>query len=119
MRLLLPASLAFAIAATGSANAQTNARPDERPLSPADVRKVVESRMGDVKACMKQHAPDGPTGRVVVHYIIQPSGKVDQPSVQESSTGNKALDGCIVGIFPKLQFPSPRGGATMEELYPF
>jgi TonB family protein len=113
MKAHLLASLALVLAARGSV------RADERPLSAAEVRKVVESKMGEVKACMKQHAPDGPTGRVVVHYVILPSGRVDRPTVQESSTGNKALDGCITAIFPKLQFPPPRGGAVLEELYPF
>ena len=127
MKTLLRLSLAAAIAAAGSAfTDEKSARADEKsnekaeqPLSAAEVRKVVEGRLSDVKACMKQHAPDGPTGKVVVRYLIVPTGKVDKPSVSESSTGNKALDQCIVALFPKLQFPPPRGGATMEQLYPF
>ncbi len=105
--------LAFAVLTAGAAHAE------EQPLSAQEVRKVVESHLGAIKGCISKESPSGPTGKVVVHYTILSNGKVEKPSVHESSTNNAKLDRCIVDVFRDLQFPPPRGGATMEQLYPF
>jgi len=94
------------------------ARADDQPLSAQEVRKTVEAHLGAIKGCISKEAPSGPTGKIVVHYFILPSGKVDKPGVQESTTTNAKLDRCIVDVFRGLQFAQPRGGATMEQLYP-
>jgi TonB family protein len=95
------------------------AQADEQPLSAGEVRMVVEAKLGSVKTCMSKEAPSGPKGKVVIHYLIMPSGKVDKASVHESTTENAKLDRCIVDVFRDLQFPKPRDNATMEQLYPF
>ncbi len=93
-------------------------KPVEPPgLSADEVRRVVESKLGELKKCLAVDPP--PTGKLVVHYVISAAGKVERPSAKSSSTGNAKLDGCIVDVFRRLEFPAPKNGIAMEQLYPF
>jgi TonB family protein len=88
---------------------------DEDPLSSADIAKTVTPKLADVKACMKQHGEA--TGRVVVHFVVQPDGKVNDVKAKENSS-NAALDKCVLNVFAHLTFPKPKGGQTMPIAYP-
>jgi len=106
MRAILIASLALL---SFSASA-------EPPLSNDEVKKVVESHLGDVKSCM--HDKGAATGKLVVEFAIEPDGHVSNPKPKEASS-NAALDGCIAAAFGRWTFPKPRGGALMGAVYPF
>jgi hypothetical protein len=95
------------------------ARAEDQPLSAAEVRKVVEGSLGAMKSCMKKEAPDGAVGKLIVKYVILPTGAVEKPGIDISTTGNAKLDHCIVGVFRSLKFPPPRNSATMDQRYPF
>lgn len=124
--LVLSASVALAKPATKkkatAANPKASSTAAEKPAEPQglsadEVRRVVESRMGELKKCLAIDPP--PTGKLVVHYVISAAGKVERPSAKSSSTGSAKLDGCIVDVFRRLEFPAPKNGIAMEQLYPF
>jgi hypothetical protein len=94
----------------------TPAIAGEPPLSNDEVKKTVESHLGDVKNCMITHGKA--TGKLVVAFAVKPDGSVENPRPQEASS-NAALDKCIAGAFGKWTFPKPRGGALAGQLYPF
>jgi|GEM_PF-2975074 len=106
MRAILIASLAL-VSFSASADA---------PLSNEEVKKTVESHLGDVKACMRDKG--SATGKLVVEFAIEPDGHVTNPKPKEASS-NAALDGCIAAAFGRWTFPKPRGGALMGAIYPF
>lgn len=114
MRFHYAALVLFASVVSSSSS---QARAETQPLSAEQIKKTVESKMSDLKACLAVDPP--PTGKLVVHYVILPTGKVDSPKAKESTTQNAKLDRCILEVFRKLTFPPPAGGATMEQLYPF
>jgi TonB family protein len=84
-------------------------------LSSAEISKTITPRLGDVKTCMKEHSDA--TGRVVVHFVVQPDGKVNDVKAKENSS-NAGLDKCVLGVFAHLTFPKPKGGQTMPIAYP-
>ncbi len=86
------------------------------PLSNDEVKKVVESHLGDVKTCMRDKG--SATGKLVVEFAIEPDGHVSNNKTKEASS-NAALDGCIVAAFARWSFPKPRGGVVMGAIYPF
>src|SRR5205807_7512964 len=97
--------LAAALAA-GTAALSGAARADE-PLTHDEIKQTVDSHLADVKGCLKQHG--AATGKLVVKFAIQPSGRVENPAPEHASS-NAALDKCIAAPSLKSQFPKPRGG---------
>jgi TonB family protein len=88
----------------------------EAPVSNDEVKKVVESHMGDVKGCLKSHGL--PTGKLVVEFAIEPDGHVKESKPKEHSSSS-AVDGCIAKLFTSWTFPKPHGGVVAGEVYPF
>jgi hypothetical protein len=77
-------------------------------LSPAQIMRVVMSRMGAFQACYEIAAARDPTlkGGVTVSFGISPGGSVTSVSVSNSSLSNPRVEGCISRQFSRLQFPT-------------
>jgi TonB family protein len=88
----------------------------EAPVSNEDVKKTVDSHMGDVKGCLKTHGL--PNGKLVVEFAIEPDGHVKESKPKEH-TSSPSVDACIAKLFTQWTFPKPKGGVIAGELYPF
>src|SRR5579885_2215366 len=86
------------------------------PVSNEEVKKVVDSHIGDVKGCLKSHGV--PQGKLVVEFAIEPDGHVKESKPKEHSS-SAAADNCIAKLFTTWTFPKPRGGLVAGEVYPF
>ena len=80
-------------------------------------RKVVESHLGEIKACFKKAGADGPVGKLAVKYIILPTGRTEKAHPVDSTTGSAAMDDCFAEVFKKMIFPM--GFPAQERRYPF
>jgi hypothetical protein len=87
------------------------------PMSAAQEKKVVESHLAEIKACMKKAGGDGPVGKVTVKYVILSTGKTEKPHPVDSTTGAPAMDDCFADVFRAMTFPT--GFPPQERRYPF
>jgi hypothetical protein len=88
-------------------------------LSPQEVAKVVNRRLGAIKGCYERALRRDPNleGKVTVRFTIAGSGKV---STARTTLNELTPDvgNCIVSAFKRFRFPQPDGGSLTVE-YPF
>lgn len=82
---------------------------------------VIKRKMQAIKYCYQRELQKDPalTGKVVIKFTIAKDGTVSQAAAKENSTGSKAVDACVTGVFYKMQFPEPKGGGIVIVSYPF
>lgn len=76
-------------------------------LTPAQVQRVVMSRMGAFQACFEMASAHDPTlkGNVGIAFSISPAGDVSAANVSGSSLKNPRVEGCMLRTFQRLHFP--------------
>ncbi|MFO0653391.1 MAG: AgmX/PglI C-terminal domain-containing protein [Polyangiales bacterium] len=90
-------------------------------LSPEAIRRVVLRNLGQVTHCHEQGLAQNPnaTGRVVVRFVITPTGAVGGSGVSASTYPIGSVASCIANAVRRWQFPSPEGGGVVSVNYPF
>lgn len=87
----------------------------------SQVSDAIRDRAGDIQDCYEQEvlAEDASaTGKVVVRFVVEPSGKVTDVRVTEHSE-YPALDACVTSAVRTISFDrGPKGGAVTFS-YPF
>jgi len=76
--------------------------------TPAQISRVVMSRMGAFQACFEMASAHDPTlkGDVGIAFSISPGGDVSAASITGSSLKNPRVEGCMLRTFQRLHFPS-------------
>ncbi len=89
-------------------------------LSPDQIRRVVMSHIGAVRACYESEAQRNPglKGGVTVQWQIDAGGSVTGASVASSTLSNPRVEGCIVRQVQKWKFPSTESPTTVAG-FPF
>jgi TonB family protein len=90
-------------------------------LSKEVVRRVVHSRISDVRLCYEQALVETPdvAGRVAIRFHVLKTGKVQTAGVESSSTNDAKLDDCIAHAVLQWTFPAPERGGVVVVTYPF
>lgn len=90
-------------------------------LSREVIRRVVRRHINEVKFCYEQELNSRPdlAGRVVIRFIISPTGAVQNAVRQSSSLNNQRVENCIAGAVRRWTFPAPDGGGVVIVNYPF
>ncbi|MBI2892029.1 MAG: AgmX/PglI C-terminal domain-containing protein [Deltaproteobacteria bacterium] len=80
----------------------------------AAVQRVINSHQGQIAACYERALLREPSlaGRVVMSWVISPSGGVANVSVAQSSMSNSAVTSCISSAIRGWRFPQPQGGSV-------
>ncbi|MCP4196045.1 MAG: energy transducer TonB [Proteobacteria bacterium] len=88
-------------------------------LSPQEVAKVVNRRIGAIKGCYERALRRNPNleGKITVRFTISGSGKVSTARTTLNELSPE-VGNCIVSAFKRFRFPQPDGGALTVE-YPF
>lgn len=88
-------------------------------LTPAQISRVVNSRMGAFRACYEGAAARDPNlkGTVNISWHIDPGGSVAGASVGGSSLGNARVEGCVLRQVKRLRFPVADKGTNAS--FPF
>jgi hypothetical protein len=88
-----------------------------------DIQTIVMARRDEARACYDKGLKDHPgiEGDLTVKWLIDPTGKVTEASVDSSkSTINEpGVGGCIVEIIKKITFAPSKGGFETRANYPF
>lgn len=90
-------------------------------LSREVIRRVIQRHINEVRFCYEQELNARPDleGRVMVSFIIAPTGAVQTASVGNSTISNARVEGCIVQAVQRWTFPAPDGGGVVGVNYPF
>ncbi|HEY6078353.1 MAG TPA: AgmX/PglI C-terminal domain-containing protein [Polyangiaceae bacterium] len=77
-------------------------------LTPAQISRVVMSRMGAFQACFEMASAQDPTlkGNVGIAFSVAPSGGVSAANITGSSLKNPRVEGCMLRTFQRLHFPT-------------
>jgi len=91
------------------------------PLPPAVIRRVIQRGLGPIRYCYDKALLRRPklAGRVVVHFIISPKGRVQSSRVKSSTLGAPKVARCVADRVRRLVFPAPLGGGIVKVNYPF
>lgn len=86
------------------------------------INAVVQRHRSEIRACYDASLQRNPNtrGKVTVAFNIQPNGIVSTASVKEGTTGDSALENCIVSRVKTWVFPKPEAPVVTEvAAYPF
>lgn len=63
----------------------------------------------------------GATGNVVPIFTIGGSGRVTTAGISSSTLKNAAVEGCVMRVIKRIEFPTPRGGGevTVTKIFAF
>jgi hypothetical protein len=89
-------------------------------LSPEQIRRVVMTHIGAVRACYETEAQRNPglKGGVTVQWQIDPAGNVTTASVGGTTLSNARVEGCVVRQVQKWKFPASDSPTTVAG-FPF
>jgi hypothetical protein len=110
---------------TGGAPVARKEKPKEvkkvlPPLSNADVLGVMRKHLAEFKACNRkqQEIDRSVKGKMVVKFIINPSGRVATVTVATARFKNTFVSGCISKVIKQASFPA-FGGNPKAVPFPF
>ncbi len=94
--------------------------PPGGSLSKQAIRDVIRRHLGEVRACFERRiTSDRDRGRVVLKFLIDPTGRVPRMVLLENGTGMSSLPCCIRDAMSTWRFPEPDGGGIAVVTYPF
>ncbi len=90
-------------------------------LSQEVIRRYVQRHSNQVRYCYEQQLAQNPDlrGRVIIRFVISPSGAVTTSAVAGSTLGNPAAEQCVARAVQRIAFPQPEGGGVVIVNYPF
>lgn len=85
------------------------------------VAKVIKRHFAEIKFCyeqqLQQHADLA--GKVLVQFVIDPTGSVSDAAVAETTLENASVESCILSRIRRWKFPEPRGGGVVSITHPW
>ncbi len=83
-------------------------------LDRGEVLRVINRATGAIQRCYERRLISNPTlsGRLVMAWTINTSGRVAGVSARSSSLSDPAVASCIAGVIRRLRFPQPEGGSV-------
>lgn len=118
--LALAALTIFAGVADATQESEDASATVKGPLAKATIRRVVQQHLGDVKQCYEAELARNQrlAGRVMVSFIIAPSGQVTDSRITQSTLGSASAEKCIAEAVRGWAFPPPEGRQVAVS-YPF
>jgi TonB family protein len=104
-----------AVVTTGTVKVQGGA------LTRAIIKKYIRRQMGSVVRCYRQAVQRIPdlAGKVMVGFMISPTGTVMRPTIRSSTLGNAGVEACIAKRLALWRFPAPANAGAVRVTYPF
>ena len=93
--------------------------PDtEGALDKAIIRRYIKRTIAKISFCYEKALLDKPTlqGTVTTTFVIGPRGLVTSAAGEGV---DPAVAACVVGVIKLIEFPKPKGGASVNVRYPF
>ena len=93
----------------------------EGSLEPGEIERVVARSLSQVRYCYERQLHRSPdlAGKIVVSWVIAPSGRVSSARVRQTTMNSEAVEGCLLRRVRRWLFTPPRGGGVVVVNYPF
>ncbi len=90
-------------------------------LSKDEIQRVITSHVGEIQYCYEKQLRQntGLAGRVVLEWVVTPTGAVSVVKVSTSSLSSTEATNCMMDKVKKWKFPKPRGTGGVTVVYPF
>jgi len=90
-------------------------------ISGAGVRSVIHSKLHQLEACYQLALYDSRevAGRVVVRFVVNPSGRVATANISANSFGRSDIGCCVLARVAEWAFPAPNADGFVVVEYPF
>jgi TonB family protein len=90
-------------------------------LEKSEIRRVIRKHRAEYRYCYEKalNANHDLNGKIVVKFVISPSGAVSVATVVESTIGDRAVEQCVAGKIKRWVFPQPRDNGLVIVRYPF
>ncbi|MCB9591317.1 MAG: AgmX/PglI C-terminal domain-containing protein [Sandaracinaceae bacterium] len=90
-------------------------------LSREVIRRVIRRHINEVRFCYEQELNSRPDleGRIMVSFIISPTGAVQSATVGNTTINNARVESCVTTAVRRWTFPAPDGGGVVGVNYPF
>ncbi|HEY1100833.1 MAG TPA: AgmX/PglI C-terminal domain-containing protein [Myxococcota bacterium] len=90
-------------------------------LSKDEIQRVITSHVGEIQYCYEKQLRQntGLAGRVVLEWVVTPTGSVSVVKVTTSSLSSTEATNCMMDKVKKWKFPKPRGNGGVTVVYPF
>lgn len=105
----------------GAINSEAGGASVDEGLEKSEVGNVINAHLGEIRYCYESAALNQAKieGKLVVHFMIGPEGKVKSADSVSSTLPDSRIDSCVVKRLKGWTFPKPRGGTTVSVTYPF
>ena len=82
----------------------------------ARIQEVIRSHILEVKSCYEMRLVTQPNleGRVLVDFLIAPTGQVAAAIVLSSTVDDRKLEECLVAVVKTMRFPADRGTTVVS-----
>jgi TonB family protein len=89
-------------------------------LQTADVEETISQHFDNLRGCYRQagRAQRYAGGRVLLRFLVGPTGKPDDVLVAESDLGNYSVERCLVHVGRDIAFKPPEGHKATSFDYP-
>ena len=89
-------------------------------IDPASVRAVLARQRRAFQYCYQRELVKDPSleGRVVLKFVIHPTGDVSKSTVKSSTLDNAQVENCLSQRVLRLRFPEPEGGGIAVVSFP-
>ena len=90
-------------------------------LPKESIRKTIRGLMPRIRFCYEKELATQPDihGKVVVKFVILPTGRLRKPQMVENTLHNENIGKCMKRVLRSAQFPKPKGGGIVVVTYPF
>lgn len=93
---------------TKTKSAEKDLPTEEGTLSNATIQQKLESQITLLLQCQKL-IPEKPSGRIVVSFLIENSGKPKKLVATENTFKNKSVEQCVLSVIERIGFASFEG----------
>lgn len=102
----------------GATGAGTDDAAAAQGLDKNVIRQHIRSVLPSIEDCYEQELLNDPTleGRVVVNFLIAPSGVVEEASAEGI---NEKVASCVADVVKAIQFPKTTNEGYVQVSYPF
>lgn len=106
--------------ATAKPAPQTKTKKRVGRLKREQIQGVIRAGSRGLRYCYEKELSKNPKlkGRVVVSFVIQPSGNTTSVSIRTTSMKNAAVESCLLRQVKRMVFPKPAGGGIVRVNYP-
>ncbi len=85
------------------------------------IAEVIKKNIGQVRECYERQlsANRDLYGKVLVKFVINAQGAVNDPKIENSTMKSSMVEGCMLRRLSNWKFPQPKGGTMVKVSYPF